>query len=162
MEAIFRSGRTRAIGVSNFEKNHMQDILDLNSLVPAVNQVEYHPYWHEDDLVAYCQGLNILFNGYSPLGAPDVSIPSKGWYLLNDTKVMALAAEVKRDVSEVVLAYEYSKGIVVNPRTKNVTHMQYNLGFFDLELSAAQIAVLDGIKAPSGDGKVDGDPHTIP
>lgn len=159
---MFNSGRARAIGVSNFEQNHLQDILDLNSLVPAVNQVEFHPYWHEDDLVAYCKGLNIQFNGYSPLGAPDVSVPRKGWGLLNDTALLRLADALHRDISEVVLAYEYGKGMVVNPRTKNVQHMLYNLGFFDLKLSAEQVATIDAIKAPSGNGKVCGDPHSIP
>lgn len=50
-----------------------QDIFALKSLLPSVNQVEYHPYWHEDDLVGYCLARNITFNGYSPLGARDIS-----------------------------------------------------------------------------------------
>ena len=102
MEDIYRGGNVRAIGVSNFEVNHMEDILELKSFVPSVNQVqpprlpsprtvhaacavlaharhpsavqfEFHPYWHEDDLVAYCKNLSILVNGYSPLGARDLS-----------------------------------------------------------------------------------------
>ena len=70
-EEIFKNGTALAIGVSNFEKNHLEDILTMNSMIPSVNQVEYHPYWHEDELVEYCKQNNILFNGYAPLGRPD-------------------------------------------------------------------------------------------
>lgn len=73
MELIYQQGGARAIGVSNFEQNHLEDIFALKSLMPSINQVEFHPYWHEDDLVAYCAEYNITFNGYSPLGARDVS-----------------------------------------------------------------------------------------
>ena len=69
LEYLFNNGKARAIGVSNFEVNHIQDIVDLKGLLPAVNQVEYHPFWHEDDLVEYCQKMCITFNGYAPLGA---------------------------------------------------------------------------------------------
>eukprot|EP01084_Bolivina_argentea_P238059 399951_1 len=58
----------KAIGVSNFEQKHIQDILVLQSLIPSVNQFEFHGYWHETDLVEYCQSLNIQVNSYAPLG----------------------------------------------------------------------------------------------
>jgi diketogulonate reductase-like aldo/keto reductase len=109
VEFIYGTGNVRAIGVSNFEVNHLEDIFELKSLIPSVNQVwrlgvetrprkpaavicqlpglesrkpavhpftlqfEFHPYWHEDDLVAYCNNRSILVNGYSPLGARDLS-----------------------------------------------------------------------------------------
>lgn len=71
METILQSGKALAIGVSNFEQNHLQDIIDMNSTLPAVNQVEFQPYWQEYNLVHFCQLHNITFNGYAPLGAPD-------------------------------------------------------------------------------------------
>ena len=74
MEELYYTGKARAIGVSNFEKFHLEEILDLGGLIPAVNQAEFHPYWHEDDLVAFCKANNIVYNGYSPLGCPDWTI----------------------------------------------------------------------------------------
>eukprot|EP01084_Bolivina_argentea_P258099 434986_1 len=59
----------KAIGVSNYEKDHINDILELNSLIPSVNQIEFHGYWHEYDLVEFCQNNKITVNSYCPLGA---------------------------------------------------------------------------------------------
>lgn len=66
MEEVYTMGKAKAIGVSNFEKNHLEDIFAMNSTLPAVNQVEFHPYWHENDLLVFCKSYNITFNGYAP------------------------------------------------------------------------------------------------
>ena len=89
LEYLFNNGKARAKGVSNFEVNHIQDIVDLKGLLPAVNQVEYHPFWHEDDLVEYCQKMGITFNRYAPLGASDWGAIERGWdcCVLNDPTV---------------------------------------------------------------------------
>ena len=60
--------RAKAIGVSNFEQNHLNDIIELNELLPALNQIEFHGYWHEYQLVNYCQSYNITVCSYCPLG----------------------------------------------------------------------------------------------
>lgn len=78
-EELFNNGKALAIGVSNFEQKHLEDILMMKSMVPSVNQVEYQPYWHEDDLVNFCKSHNIVFNGYSALGAPDWGPATRGW-----------------------------------------------------------------------------------
>lgn len=71
LEHLFKTGKAKAIGVANFEMGHMQDLLDLNSLIPAVNQIEFHPYWAQFDLVKQMQRLRIQTCGYAPLGSPD-------------------------------------------------------------------------------------------
>ena len=115
LEYLFNNGKARAIGVSNFEVNHIQDIVDLKGLLPAVNQVEYHPFWHEDDLVEYCQKMGITFNGYAPLSASDWGPIERGWdrSVLNDPTACR--------------------------RTMNVTHMKENLNFFNVQLTAADM-----------------------
>ena len=79
MEDLYKMRKTRAIGVSNFEKNHLEDIFAMNSLLPSVNQVEFHPYWHEDDLLDFCKSYNITYNGYAPLGTPDWAPTQRHW-----------------------------------------------------------------------------------
>eukprot|EP01084_Bolivina_argentea_P258104 434993_1 len=69
LETIFNNKGAKAIGVSNFEQKHLQDIFALNSLKPAINQFEFHGYWHEYDLVEFCQNNKITVNSYCPLGA---------------------------------------------------------------------------------------------
>lgn len=71
-EELFNNGKALAIGVSNFEQKHLEDILMMKSMVPSVNQVEYQPYWHEDDLVNFCKSHNILS-----------SMDTPPWVLLN-------------------------------------------------------------------------------
>ena len=79
VETLYKDGKALAIGVSNFEKNHLDDIIMMNGMIPSVNQVEYHPYWHEDYLLEYCKSKNITFNSYSPLGAPDWAPTEHNW-----------------------------------------------------------------------------------
>ena len=85
LEMLFNSSKALAIGVSNFEKNHLEDIFMMNSLTPSVNQVEYHPYWHEDDIVANYPGLTgrlpvfLAFPGLPPVYSIAIEFP--GYFL---------------------------------------------------------------------------------
>ncbi|EGD83004.1 hypothetical protein PTSG_03640 [Salpingoeca rosetta] len=162
LEAIYTSGGARAIGVSNFEVRHLDDITSMHGLLPAVNQVEYHPFWHEEKLVEHCHRLNITFNGYSPLGTPDVSPSRCGWNLLADETLNTIAKKHDVDVSQVILRWEHQKGILVNPRTKNTTHMHYNLNFFHFSLSDSEMDAIAALKAPTNRPKITPDPAKIP
>ena len=167
LEKLFHNGVARAIGVSNFEVKHLQDIISLGGLLPSVNQVEYHPYWHEDDLVTYCKSHNITFNSYSPLGAPDWAPIVKKWPNgkgpLAEPAILKIAMAHKKSAAQVILKWQWQQGIVVNPRTWNVTHMQENLNFFDFELSAAEMSEISKITPPTpGGSKVCPDPNLEP
>ena len=163
LEYLFNNGKARAIGVSNFEVNHIQDIVDLKGLLPAVNQVEYHPFWHKDDLVEYCQKMNITFNGYAPLGTPDWAPIKRGWdrSVLNDPTVVGIAQAHGCTPAQVVQQWQWKQGIVINPRSMNVTHMKENLNFFNVQLTAADMKAISSIKPPNNP-KVCPDPHNIP
>ena len=165
MEQIFANGTgaARAIGVSNFEVRHLKDIEDMGGHMPAVNQVEFHPFWHEDALVQYCRDRQITFNGYSPLGAPDVSSKVHGWDLRSHPTVISIANRINKTPAQVILRYEYQQHIVLNPRTKNTAHMRDNLAIFDFELDPVNVARLEALKAPDGDqSKICPDPNSIP
>ena len=164
LEQLFNTGKARAIGVSNFEVNHLQDILDMKGLVPAVNQVEYHPFWHEDDLVAFCQKRKITFNSYAPLGTPDWGPKVHHWSrtVLNDPTIMKIAQAHQRTAAQVVQRWQWQQGIVVNPRTWNTTHMKENLNFFDFQLTADEMKEISSIIPPKNPSKVCPDPHNIP
>ena len=163
MEQVYNSGKAHALGVSNFEKNHLEDIMKLNGSIPSVNQVEYHPYWHEDDLVAYCKSMNIVFNSYAPLGTPDWAPAAHQWNgtILELPVVQSIAKAHSRSPAQVILRWEWQQGIVVNPRTLNQDHMKENLNYFDFQLSDDEMKQLSGIKPPTHP-KVCPDPHIIP
>ena len=151
MEEIFHSGRALAVGVSNFEMSHLQDIVDMNSLLPAVNQVEYHPYWHEDDLVAYCRDKSIVFNTYSPLGTPDWGPDHRGWNssILDLPLIRDIACRHAKSPAQVLLRWALEKKLVLNPRSWNEKHMAENLDIFDFELTSDEARQIDDVPKPA-------------
>eukprot|EP00118_Oscarella_pearsei_P024743 m.306705 g.306705 ORF g.306705 m.306705 type:complete len:335 (+) comp41516_c0_seq1:50-1054(+) len=162
MEFIFKSGGAKAIGVSNFEQNHLQDIIDLKSLLPAVNQFEYHPYWHEDDLVQFCQNHSIVVNSYSPLGTPDWAPWTHLWNssILDLPVIKSIAKSHQKSPAQVVLRWAWEKNIVLNPRSWNDQHMAENLDIFNFQLTEDDVKQIMSFPKPAVP-KVCPDPHNI-
>ncbi|CAF3353590.1 unnamed protein product [Rotaria socialis] len=164
LETIFQQERVRAIGVSNYEANHLLEIFNLNSTIPSVNQVEFHPYWHEDELVDFCQKHNITFNSYSPVGCPDHAITlGPTWNPIPDLRthpeVMAIAEKYHKTSAQVVLRWHWQQGIIVNPRTRDPIHMMENLSIFDFQLDHQDMMTLAYLNHPMS--KVCDDPRLI-
>jgi diketogulonate reductase-like aldo/keto reductase len=144
--SVWKSGGSRSIGVSNYNSTQLQEIADAGLPLPAVVQNPFHIAHSvgEMDTLAYCNAHNITFNGYSPLGVPDRKTHAAypAGLLLNDPVALAIAAAHGRSVAEVMLAWQWSLGILVNPRTQNAAHMLENLDFMDIELTASEIQQL--------------------
>jgi len=165
LEAIFRNNGARAIGVSNFEVNHMEDIFEMGtSLIPSVNQVEFHVYWHQYALLDFCTKNNITFNSYSPLGAPDhMAFNTDRWGipLLTHPNIVSIAHAHNKTTAQVMMRWALQQNIVVNPRTKKENHMRDNLNVFDFELTWEEMAQLSFLHHPTM-YKVCDDPRIIP
>eukprot|EP00463_Aulacantha_scolymantha_P006315 TRINITY_DN7942_c0_g1_i1.p1 TRINITY_DN7942_c0_g1~~TRINITY_DN7942_c0_g1_i1.p1 ORF type:complete len:171 (+),score=21.19 TRINITY_DN7942_c0_g1_i1:283-795(+) len=145
---IFNAGTAKAIGVSNYENSHIQEIIDAKKPLPTVNQCHFNPYGGsaQMDKVKFCQAHDIVYLGYSPLGIPD-------WHKfpkpmeptpLRDPVVLSIADAHKRSAAEVILAWEWSLGIPVNPRCMNATHMAQDLNIYDITTSDEESAKLMG------------------
>lgn len=137
MEALQRRELVRAIGVSNFEITHLEDILAEADVMPAVNQIEHHPYRQQNELVAFCREHGIQMMAYSPLSAEG---------LLEDTTLQALADAHGVSVAQIVLRWNVQRGIVPIPSSTTPTHIVANLDIFAFELSGEDmrtIATLD-------------------
>eukprot|EP01007_Sphenomonas_quadrangularis_P003726 NODE_797_length_1167_cov_197.413238_g645_i0.p1 GENE.NODE_797_length_1167_cov_197.413238_g645_i0~~NODE_797_length_1167_cov_197.413238_g645_i0.p1 ORF type:complete len:339 (+),score=109.70 NODE_797_length_1167_cov_197.413238_g645_i0:27-1019(+) len=136
---IQKAGKVRAIGVSNFEIKHIKDLVAATGVKPALNQCEYHPYWHQDDLVKYCNDNGIVFEAYAPFGnnAPTIErIPV----------VQQLVKKYNRTYGQINLKWQLQMGVgVVIPRTSNATHMKENVDLFDWSLSEEDVAALAAI-----------------
>jgi len=164
LEELLDQKRVRAIGVSNFEVNHLLEILNLNSSIPSVNQVEFHPYWHEDELLDFCQKRNITFNSYSPIGCPDrATWLGTSWNPIPDLRehpnVIRIAQKYDKSPSQVMLRWQWQQGIVLNPRSRNRDHMIENLSIFDFELETEDMMNLAYLNHPMS--KVYADPRLI-
>ena len=125
-EWLYKHGYIRAIGVCNFEQEHLQTLLDRAEIRPMVNQIEYHPGYARDDLVLYCQSENVLVEAWSPLGNGKI---------LSHPPLQEIAGHYHKSVGQLCLRWIYEKGIVPLPKSVHVDRMQENLDIFDFELS---------------------------
>jgi len=164
MESLLKEGLVKAIGVSNFTPEQIEELIADRHSVPAVNQVELHPYLVQTELLEYCRGKGIIVTAYSPLGSSDSysgSAPGAPSLLKNDT-VNAIAGEVDRSPAQVLIRWAIQKGVSVIPKSVNEDRIKANLAVFDFELSPAQMAQLDGLNRNHrfGLGWMDG--HFLP
>lgn len=150
---IFKSGKARAIGVSNFNSTNLQEIKDAGRPLPSVNQIPFYIYHSsvQSDTIAWCNANNVLVNGYSPFGVPDRKTfqPPMSITPLVDPIVLSIAATHKTTPANVILAWHYSLNIPFNPRSQNAAHQLENLGsgstlpWWNLNLSQSELTALN-------------------
>ena len=129
MEEIYASGRARAIGVSNFVARNLDKLLQDAKIVPAVDQVELHPYFSQQPLAAYCEKQGIACEAWSPLGGT-------GGKLLDDPVLKKIAAKYTKSAAQVVLRWELQRGIITIPKSTHQARIKANIDLYDFELSA--------------------------
>ena len=134
IEKIYKSGRARAIGVSNFNIPHLERLAAECEIVPMVNQIEFHPYLVQTDLQQYLQAHNIVLEAWSPL--------AKG-RILTDPAILGLAAKYGRTPVQVVLRWDMQKGIVTIPKTLTRERMIDNADLFGFSLSETDMTLID-------------------
>ena len=142
MEEIYKSGRARAIGVSNFVAFHLDKLLEDAKIVPAVNQIELHPRFSQQPLAAYCEKLGIAVEAWSPLGGT-------GGNLLDDPVLKKIAEKYQKSTAQVVLRWELQSGIITIPKSTHQARIKANTELYDFELSAADMKTINDMdKAP--------------
>ena len=152
MLEIFDSGKARAVGVSNFNATHLQEIVDSGLRLPAYNQCPFHLYRSrtQQRTREFCAAHNITFGGYSPLGVPDEQLfPNNNgmaYTPMADDRVTALAAKHKISAAQVLLQWQLQLGIPTQARSQNRAHMAENLALYGLgiELSDDDMKSLNG------------------
>lgn len=129
MEALYDSGKVRAIGVSNFSTKKLQDLLEVARIPPAVNQVECHPIWQQIKLHEFCRLKGIHLTAYSPLGsqAPD----AKKYSLLDNPVIGMVAEKLGKSPAQVALRWGLQMGHSMVPKTSNEARLEQNLDVFD-------------------------------
>lgn len=136
LEKVYKEGKVRAIGVSNFQIHHLEDLLSEAEVVPAVNQVELHPQLTQKELLTYCEGKGIRLEAWSPLG--------QGHLLTNDTLV-SIGKKYGKTAAQVILRWDLQVGVITIPKSINEGRIIENADIFDFELSAEDIAAIDGL-----------------
>lgn len=136
LERLYAEGAVRAIGVSNFQIRHLQDIMGRSDIVPAVNQVEYHPRLTQVPLRTFCEEKGIRLEAWSPLMVGRV---------LDEPVVRELAAAYGKTPAQVVLRWDLQHGVVTIPKSIRPERIAENAGIFDFALSPADMAKLDAL-----------------
>ena len=137
LEYLCQEGKVRAIGVSNFLKHHLEDILDSAEIVPMVNQMEFHPYLVQQGLIDYCNENQIQYEAWSPMMQGKI-------FELDAIKDMA--KKYGKSPAHVVLRWDLQKGVVTIPKSVKKERIINNADIFDFELSKEDMAYLDGLE----------------
>lgn len=138
LEKIYQDGRAKAIGVCNFDIEHLERLLSECEVVPVVNQVERHPYFQQQKLHDYCKKHNIVLEAYSPL--------MNGKDVLNDQTIKAIAEKYRKTPAQVILRWHLQTGVIAIPKSVTPSRIEENFHVFDFELTAEdmeKIAALD-------------------
>ncbi len=149
LEKIYSDRKARAIGVSNFQQHHLQRLFDETDVVPAVNQIEVHPYLSQDALRAFNSEHGIATEAWSPIAQGDV---------LDDPVLVSIAEQVGRSTAQVTLRWHIQRGDIVFPKSVTPARVRENFELFDFELSPEQIAAIDGLNVDKRRGP---DPDTF-
>jgi diketogulonate reductase-like aldo/keto reductase len=147
-ERLLAEGRARAIGVSNFGPAHLHRLLPQVEVIPAVNQVEIHPYYHQPELRAVHDGLGIITQAWSPLGgvyvyrAADADADRSA---LADATVLRIAERFDKTPAQVILRWHLDSGRSAIPKSVRPERIAENLDVFDFTLRAEDIAAIDAL-----------------
>ncbi len=136
MAQLLKDGKCRAVGVSNYTIRHLKELLAGSNLVPAVNQVEFHPFLFQKELLDFCRGNKVQVEAYSPLTRAE---------RLNDPKIVAIAAGHKRSPAQVLIRWSLQHGLVAIPKSVRRERILENSRVFDFSLSGEEMETLNSL-----------------
>ncbi|WP_191566188.1 aldo/keto reductase [Metabacillus idriensis] len=149
LETLYKEGKVKAIGVSNFQIHHLEDVIADAEIVPMVNQVEYHPRLTQKELQAFCKQHNIQLEAWSPL------MQGK---LLDDKTLSEIAEKHGKSVAQVILRWDLQNEVVTIPKSVKEHRIYDNATIFDFELSQKEMESIDGLNR---DERVGPDPDNF-
>ncbi len=136
LEFLYNTKRVRAIGVSNFMQHHLEALLPKADVIPMVNQMEFHPYLVQQDLLDYCNSKKIQYEAWSPMMQGKIFDIE----LFKD-----LADKYNKTIAQIVLRWDLQKGVITIPKSSKKERIRANADIFDFELSQEDIRFLDGL-----------------
>ncbi len=136
MENLYNGGLIRAIGVSNFMESQMDELLENAEIIPAIDQVECHPYNTKQELRDYCRRKGIAFEAWSPLGRGD---------FFGDPVLKRIAEAHGRSVAQVILRWDMQHDIITIPKSVRRERIEENFDIFDFSLTPEEVHEIDGL-----------------
>jgi len=136
MEQIYNSGRAKSIGVSNFLINHLKDILNDCKIVPSINQMEFHPFLFQQELLNFCKDHKIQMESWSPL--------MQG-HVVSVKKIQEIAKKYNKTPAQITLRWNLQHEVVTIPKSVNPKRIAENSQIFDFELSQTDMNIIDSL-----------------
>lgn len=134
LETLYKEGKVKAIGVSNFQVHHLKDLMEDAKIKPVINQVEYHPRLTQKELQAFCEKHHIQLEAWSPLMQGE---------LLNNEVLTEIANKHNKSVAQVILRWDVQNGIITIPKSTKEHRIVENASIFDFELTKEEIERID-------------------
>ena len=138
MTDLYHEGKIRAIGVSNFEPHHIDDLLAHSDVVPVVDQIETHPLFQQKELHRYLANHQIVHEAWGPLGQGKSNI-------LVDTVLTKIAAKYNKTTAQVVLRWHIDRGVIVIPKSIHEQRLAENANIFDFALTDEEMQAIAGL-----------------
>ena len=138
LETLYKEGKVRAIGVSNFHIHHLENLLKSSEVKPVINQIELHPRLTQVEIREFCQKHDIQVEAWSPLG--------RG-VLLDNPTIGEIAKKHGKTSAQVIIRWHLQHGIVVIPKSVTPARIEENAQVFDFELSVEEMKEIDGLHA---------------
>lgn len=149
MEDLYKDSEVKNIGVSNFQPEHLEALLAQVSIKPVINQVEFHPYFTQNELRKYLDAQKIYMESWSPLMNAQI---------LNDETLIEIGKEVGKSPAQVIIRWNIQHGVIVIPKSITPSRIEENINVFDFELSEDQMNRIDQLNK---DKRVGPDPNTF-
>ena len=134
MEKLQEEGLTRSIGVSNFRKSHLENLLSKVNKIPSVNQIETNPQMVDEETIQFCKENKIVIEAWSPLGSGAC---------LNDSTIQKIADKYQKSTAQIILRWLLQKRIVILPKSVHEERIVENIDLFDFELSEEDMNLIN-------------------
>lgn len=150
MEDLYKEGKVRAIGISNFRKKHIDALLETAEIKPMVNQIRLCPGETQDETVDYSRSQGMILEAYSPLGTGKIfDVP----------EMKVLAEKYGKSIAQICVRWSLQRGYLPLPKSVTPSRIEENLKVFDFELEESDVSLIAGLTGCVG---LSGDPDTMP
>lgn len=146
MQELVKTGLVRSIGLANFTGAMMVDLMSYAKIVPAVNQIELHPYNQQSRLIEFLKNQGIAVTAYSPLGTPENAKRHSDVILMEDPVLKQIAQKYNKSVAQVLIRWAIERGTIVIPKSVTPERIKSNIEVFDFQLSADDMENIKGLE----------------
>ncbi|WP_077622607.1 aldo/keto reductase [Sediminibacillus massiliensis] len=138
LELLYKEGRVKSIGVSNFQVHHLEDLLNNTEITPVINQIEFHPKLTQEQVRDFCREHNIQVEAWSPLMNAE---------LLNNVTVLEIAADHRKSAAQIILRWDLQHGVITIPKSMTPSRIKENINLYDFSLTDEEMARLDALNS---------------